>query len=81
MDDLEVARHYLAQAQSLNEIEGMQGHAFFAMGCAVNYLIKIAEKAQAAKSDVLQDQVDRAFAASARGSISSVNDKQEEHNT
>lgn len=33
------ARYWLAQAQRLNEVEGMEGHAFFTMGCAVNVLI------------------------------------------
>lgn len=56
--DLEVAKHYLAQAQSLNEIEGMQGHAFFTLGCAVNYLIKHGEKLEAMISPVNQKQED-----------------------
>jgi len=33
------ARVHLSQAQKLNEVDGMQGHAFFIMGCAVNSLI------------------------------------------
>lgn len=37
------ARYHLSQAQKLNEVEGMQGHAFFTMGCAVNSLINHAD--------------------------------------
>jgi hypothetical protein len=46
-DELELARLYLANAQSLNELEGMGGHAFFTLGCAVNKLIEHAEKVRA----------------------------------
>jgi hypothetical protein len=33
------AREHLSNAQSLNEVEGMEGHAFFVLGCALNSLI------------------------------------------
>lgn len=36
---IEHARYHLSRAQKLNEIEGMAGHAFFTLGCAINSLI------------------------------------------
>lgn len=33
------AREHLSHAQNLNELGGMEGHAFFTLGCALNSLI------------------------------------------
>jgi hypothetical protein len=40
---IQKARLYLDEAQKLNEIDGMGGHAFFTLGCAVNALINHAD--------------------------------------
>jgi hypothetical protein len=41
---VDLARDYLAQAQDLNEVPYMRGHAFFLLGCAVKQLIDEAER-------------------------------------
>jgi hypothetical protein len=33
------ARIHLSNAQKLNEVDGMNGHAFFILGCAINSVI------------------------------------------
>lgn len=42
-DCIHWARTYLACAQKLNELEGMDGHAFFTLGAALNMMINHVE--------------------------------------